>query len=45
MTDELKFRERMALRILRVMFMIVAPDRYAHKNQEMMNEIFGELDQ
>jgi len=45
MTDELKFRERMALRILRVMFIIVAPDRYAHKNQEMMNEIFRELDQ
>lgn len=40
---ELTPRERMALRVLAVMFKIIAPNqRYSHINDRMLREIFTE---
>lgn len=44
MSDDLTIRERVALRILAVMFEIVAPNqKYKHINEKMVGEIFKEL--
>ena len=43
MTNDLTMRERVALRILAVMFQIVSPNRkYEHKNKEMISSIFAD---
>jgi hypothetical protein len=39
MTNELTLRERMAIKILRAMFLIVAPSEYSHIDKELMDEI------
>jgi hypothetical protein len=42
--SELTTRERIAMRILALMFEIVAPNqKYKHINGKMMDEIFAEL--
>jgi hypothetical protein len=42
--NKLTTRERVALRILAMMFEIVAPNqKYKHINGKMMDEIFAEL--
>ena len=44
--DELTIRERMALRVLAVMFKIIAPEqRFKHINQKMLDEIFNESEE
>lgn len=41
--QDLTAREKMAMRILSVMFKIIAPDReHSFKNDEMIKFIFGE---
>jgi len=39
MTNELTLRERMALQILRAMYLIVAPSEYSHRDKELMDKI------
>ena len=41
--NNLTVREKLALRILRAMFLLVAPyQKYNHKNAELMKELFNE---
>jgi hypothetical protein len=40
--SELTARERLALRILRIMFVIAAPTKHDHINRKLIDSIFEE---